>query len=115
MAKKTFTVSIMFEETSASNVLEAAKDIAQFLKEGSYNITYEVTDEETGEEFTVDLAEEDEDAVLPAPVEQDSKDRLYQALENSTLQLEYLNEKFGEVGSTNSTIARNTVLLELYR
>lgn len=66
--KPTFTVSLTFEGLDAKNPLEAAKKIVEWLKDendGAENMTFDVKNETTGEAFTVDLAEEDEDAVLP--------------------------------------------------
>lgn len=50
----------------ASNPLEVTKKAAEWLldNEGAKLMTYQVTNELTGEKFTVDLSEEDEDAVL---------------------------------------------------
>ena len=41
-----------------------AKTIAKWCKDAN-TFTYDVVDEETGEAFSVDLLENDEDAVLP--------------------------------------------------
>ena len=65
MAKKTFHVSVSFDTVSAENGLEAAKIVAGWLKNGATDFIYDVTDEETEKKFTVDLSEDDEDAVLP--------------------------------------------------
>lgn len=66
---KSFTVSVTFECVDAKNPLEAAKIVAKWLVEdndgNAFNMVYDVNDEETREKFTVDLSEEDEDAVLP--------------------------------------------------
>jgi len=63
----TFTVSITFESMVAKNPLEAAKKACKWLleNEDAKNMIYDVTDEITNDKFTVDLSEEDEDAVLP--------------------------------------------------
>lgn len=66
--KPTFKVSLVFEGVDAKNPLEAAKQIVKWLKDqedGAENMTYDVVNEATNEVFTVDLAEQDEDAVLP--------------------------------------------------
>ncbi len=66
--RPTFKVSLMFEGVDAKNPLEAAKQIVKWLKDqedGAENMTYDVINESTDEKFTVDLAEDDEDAVLP--------------------------------------------------
>lgn len=64
---KTFTVSITFTDMIAKNPLEAAKKACSWLleSEDARNMIYDVTDEVTNNKFTVDLSEEDEDAVLP--------------------------------------------------
>lgn len=63
----TFTVSVTFTDMTAKNPLEAAKKACKWLleNEDAKNMTYDVTDEETNKSFTVDLSENDEDAVLP--------------------------------------------------
>lgn len=48
----------------ANSPLEVAKQVQEMIQEGGYYQWY-VQDEETGEIFSVDLSEEDEDAVLP--------------------------------------------------
>ena len=66
--KPTFKVTLTFEGLDAKNPLEAAKKIVEWLKDendGAEFMTYDVVNEVTNEAFTVDLAEEDEDAVLP--------------------------------------------------
>lgn len=68
MSKPTFKVSLTFEGVTAENPLEAAKQIVKWLQDqegGAENMTYDVINEVSKEAFTVDLAEEDEDAVLP--------------------------------------------------
>jgi hypothetical protein len=70
---KTFTVSVTFTDMTAKTPLEAAKKACSWLMgepvgdsvQDASAMIYDVTDEETGEKFTVDLSEEDEDAVLP--------------------------------------------------
>lgn len=62
---KTFTVSIVFETTSGKDPLSVAKLIAKWLKEDADTFIYDVVDDQTNEKFTVDLSEDDEDAVLP--------------------------------------------------
>ena len=66
MANKIYTISLRFDSQASENPLEAAKKIAKMLNEdGASDLIYDVEDENTGEKFTVDLSEEDEDAVLP--------------------------------------------------
>lgn len=64
---KTYTVSVTFTDMVAKNPLDAAKKACKWLleNEDAKNMIYDVEDEETKEKFTVDLSEEDEDAVLP--------------------------------------------------
>lgn len=64
---KLYTVSITFDSMTAGSPLEAAKKMSKWLLEDSdaENMIYEVEDEDSGEKFTVDLSEDDEDAVLP--------------------------------------------------
>ena len=67
IAPKTFSVSVSFTDITAKNPLEAAKIACQWLleDEDAKNMIYDVEDEITNEKFSVDLSEEDEDAVLP--------------------------------------------------
>jgi hypothetical protein len=60
----TFTVNLTFTDIDAKNPLEAVNTIIEWL-EDARTMVYDVTDELTGEKFTVDLSEADEDAVLP--------------------------------------------------
>ena len=61
---QTYSVSLSFTDIQADSPLEAAKKIVEWLKDANTMI-YDVEDELTGNKFTVDLAEDDEDAVLP--------------------------------------------------
>jgi len=63
---KTFTVSITFTDMTAFNPLDAAKKACKWLleDEDARSMIYDVTDEVTKQKFTVDLGEDDEDAVL---------------------------------------------------
>jgi hypothetical protein len=67
ISPKTFSVSISFTDMVAKNPLEAAKKACKWLleNEDAKNMIYDVEDEITGEKFSVDLSEDDEDAVLP--------------------------------------------------
>lgn len=68
MKNKSYTVTLGgFNFIKGDSPLEAAKSIAKFLCDDDCpnSLVYDVVDEQTGEKFTVDLAEEDEDAVLP--------------------------------------------------
>lgn len=64
---KTFTVSVTFTDMVAKNPLEAAKKACEWLLENgdAANMIYDVIDEQTNDKFSVDLSEEDENAVLP--------------------------------------------------
>lgn len=52
-------------ELDAENPLEAAKTLERWCKETEDQYIYVVQDDETDEIVTVDLTEEDEDAVIP--------------------------------------------------
>ena len=62
---KTFEVTLTFTDIQAKNPLEATKKILKWIEEDASNMIYDVKNELTGEKFTVDLSENDEDAVLP--------------------------------------------------
>ena len=62
--QQTFTVSLTFGSVDAKNPLEAVKTILKWLEYDS-EMVYDVTNELTGEKFTVDMAEDEENAVLP--------------------------------------------------
>lgn len=64
----TFTVKLEFTDIEAKNPLEAVKKILSWIENedgtgGADTFAYDVINEETLEEFTVDMSEED--AVLP--------------------------------------------------
>ena len=60
-----YTVTLEIQ-INANSPLEAAKEIAKWLKEDSDTYIYDVVnDDDANEKFTVDLSEDDEDAVLP--------------------------------------------------
>ena len=61
---KTYTISVTFTDMVADNPLDAAKKACKWLEDKDTMI-YDVIDEDTNDKFTVDLSEEDEDAVLP--------------------------------------------------
>jgi hypothetical protein len=67
ISPKTFSVSISFTDMVAKNPLEAAKKACKWLleNEDAKNMIYDVEDEITGEKFSVDLSEDDENSVLP--------------------------------------------------
>jgi hypothetical protein len=64
--KPTFSVSLEFTDMIASNPLDAAKKACEWLlkNEDARNMIYVVTNELTGDKFTVDLSEDDDDATL---------------------------------------------------
>ena len=64
--KKYYTLTLGgFSSQEGENPLEATKRFVEFLKNCDLNaLIYDVEDDETHEKFTVDLSEEDEDAVL---------------------------------------------------
>lgn len=66
VSPKTFTVSITFTDMDAANPLDAAKKACKWLLDDgdARSMVYDVTDEDTNQKYTVDLSEEDEDAVL---------------------------------------------------
>lgn len=61
---KTYTVTLTID-INAENELGAAKVLAKWLKNDAGCFTYDVVDLETKKAVTVDLSEEDTDAVLP--------------------------------------------------
>ena len=63
--KPTFTVSLTFTDIDAKDPLKAVKKILKWIEEEADAMIYDVTNEVTNEKFTVDLSEDDEDAVLP--------------------------------------------------
>ena len=62
---KTYTISITFTDQQANNPIEAVEKFIEYLKEDANSYIYDVEDEESGEKFTVDMSEDDEDKVLP--------------------------------------------------
>ena len=62
---KTYTISITFTDQQAKNPIEAVENFIESLKEDANSCIYDVEDEETGEKFTVDMSEDDENKVLP--------------------------------------------------
>ena len=61
---QTYSISLTFTDIQADNPLEATKKIIEWIKDDANTMIY-VEDELTGNKFTVDLSEEDEDAVQP--------------------------------------------------
>ena len=67
MKKKLYTITLGgFSAQEGETPLEATKRFVEFLNTCNLNeLIYDVEDDETNERFTVDLSENDEDAVLP--------------------------------------------------
>lgn len=61
---QTYSISLTFTDISADNPLKAVKKILEWLEDANTMI-YDVKDELTGNKFTVDLSEDDDNAVLP--------------------------------------------------
>lgn len=61
---KTFKVVMEISDIQENNPLDAAKTVEGWIKDHESNFQYYVQDEETGELFSVDLNEEDDEAVL---------------------------------------------------
>lgn len=65
-AKSTYTISLTFTDIEEANPLEAVKKIIGWIKnDGVDDMIFDVTNELTDEKFTVDMSENEEDAVLP--------------------------------------------------
>ena len=62
---KTYTISITFTDQQAKNPIEAVENFIEYLKEDANMYIYDVEDEESGERFSVDMSEDDENKVLP--------------------------------------------------
>ena len=62
---QTYSVSLTFTDIQANNPLEATKKILEWIKEDANTMIYDVVDELTNDKYTVDLSEDEEDAVLP--------------------------------------------------
>jgi hypothetical protein len=63
--KPTFEIVLRFTDIDADNPLDAAKKILEWIKDDASSMIYEVNNEITNEKWTVDLSEDDDDAVLP--------------------------------------------------
>lgn len=62
----TYTITLEFTDIQETNPLEAVKKIIGWIKnDGVDEMIFEVTNEQTNEKFTVDMSENEEDAVLP--------------------------------------------------
>ena len=62
---QTYSVSLTFTDIQANNPLEATKKILKWIEEDANTMIYDVVDELTNDKYTVDLSENDKDAVLP--------------------------------------------------
>jgi hypothetical protein len=61
-----FTIKLVFEDIVSKNPLTATQKIVKWIKDDVDSMIFEVTNELTGESFTVDLSEDDDDVkVLP--------------------------------------------------
>lgn len=63
---KSFTITLIFDSIKAETPLEAAKLMARWLVEedeegNAYNMIYDVKDEDTSEEYIVDLSNDEVD------------------------------------------------------
>jgi hypothetical protein len=63
--KPTFEIVLRFTDIDEKNPLDAVKKILEWIKDDASTMIYEVKNEITNEKWTVDLSEDDEDAVLP--------------------------------------------------
>jgi hypothetical protein len=63
--KPTFEIVLRFTDIDADNPLDATKKILEWIKDDASSMIYEVNNEITNEKWTVDLSEDDDDAVLP--------------------------------------------------
>ena len=60
-----FSISLETSAHEADGPLEAAKELQEWLRDPETFLAYYVQNEETNELFSVDLQEDDDDAVLP--------------------------------------------------
>lgn len=61
-----FTIKLVFEDIVSKNPLTATQKIVKWIKDDVDSMIFEVTNELTGEIFTVDLSEDNDDMkVLP--------------------------------------------------
>ena len=60
-----YEIVLRFTDIDEANPLDAVKKILEWIKDDASTMIYEVRDEESNEKWTVDLSEDDEDAVLP--------------------------------------------------
>lgn len=61
-----FTIKLVFEDIVSKNPLTATQKIVKWIKDDVDSMIFEVTNELTGESFTVDLSEDNDDMkVLP--------------------------------------------------
>lgn len=61
---KTFNISLEFS-LEAETALDAAKELQKWLVEDAEGLQYYIQDDSNKKVYSVDLSEEDEDAVLP--------------------------------------------------
>ena len=66
LSQETYTVSLTFEGIESDNPLEAVKKIIGWINENQGNdLVYDVLCETINKKYTVDMSENEEDAVLP--------------------------------------------------
>lgn len=64
--RPSFKVTLTFDGVDGKNPLAVAKIVAKWLKEDADTFTYDIVSEDgTDKAWTVDLSEDDENAVLP--------------------------------------------------
>jgi hypothetical protein len=61
----TFKVTLTFEDVMADSPKEAVDKIVKWIKKGVDDMIFDAENEITGDKFTVDLSEDEEDQVLP--------------------------------------------------
>jgi hypothetical protein len=80
-SEDTYTISLTFTDIQEKTPLDAVKKIIGWVKDdGVDSMTFDVTNEMTGEKFSVDVGEEEEDAVLPDQANQDLVDTVLEQI-----------------------------------
>ena len=78
----TYSISLEFTDIQEENPLEAVKKIIGWIKDdGVDDMVFTVTNEQTDERHTVDMSEEEEDAVLPLTPDKATQDLVDMVLE----------------------------------
>lgn len=60
-----YEIVLTFGNVASKSPMEATKQVLKWIQDGADRMIYEVTNEQTKEEFLVDLSEDDADAVQP--------------------------------------------------